>query len=119
MTVTDLHCRSSMSRRAPSPRLAVRRACLVCEWTDEVIEPADADPDCPWCHAPTVRLEVLANAVTEDGARLHAAALGRIGGRKGGHARAASLSAERRRDIAREAARARWNKKTGSKTHKH
>lgn len=108
-----------MSRRAQShaSRLAVRRACLVCEWTDEVIEAPDADPDCPWCHAPTVRLEVISDA-PEAGARSHAAALGRIGGRKGGHARAASLTAERRRDIAREAARARWQKKGGSKEHK-
>jgi hypothetical protein len=62
-----------------------------------------------------VRLEVLANTDADAGPRLHAAALGRIGGRKGGHARAASLTAERRRDIAREAARARWKKKNGPK----
>jgi hypothetical protein len=87
----------------------------VCEWSEEVIEAPDADPDCPWCHAPTVRLEVISDAVNEEGARSHAAALGRIGGRKGGYARAASLTAERRRDIAREAARARWQKKADAK----
>ena len=38
----------------------------------------------------------------------HAAALGRLGGLKGGQARAARLSARRRRAIARKAARARW-----------
>lgn len=38
---------------------------------------------------------------------------GRVGGLKGGKARAAKLSAERRSEIAREAARARW-KKTSS-----
>jgi hypothetical protein len=76
----------------------------------EVIEAADADPDCPWCHAPTRRVELLARE--ESGSpQAHAAALGRIGGRKGGHARAAALTAERRRDIARDAARARWGKK--------
>jgi len=32
------------------------------------------------------------------------------GGRRGGKARAAALSAERRREIARKAARARWRK---------
>jgi hypothetical protein len=37
-----------------------------------------------------------------------AVALGRLGGLKGGKARAKSLSAERRREIARKAARARW-----------
>lgn len=37
-----------------------------------------------------------------------AVALGRLGGKKGGQARAAALSAERRAEIAREAARKRW-----------
>lgn len=40
-----------------------------------------------------------------------AVALGRLGGKKGGPARAAKLSAEERRDIARKAARARWDRK--------
>jgi hypothetical protein len=40
-----------------------------------------------------------------------AVALGRMGGLKGGNARAASLTAERRADIARKAATARWSKK--------
>jgi hypothetical protein len=34
---------------------------------------------------------------------------GRVGGQKGGHARANSLSAEQRSEIARKAARARWD----------
>jgi len=37
--------------------------------------------------------------------------LGRLGGRKGGKARAEKLSPERRKEIARKAARARWDKK--------
>ena len=37
-----------------------------------------------------------------------AVALGRLGGRKGGKARAASLTPERRAEIARAASRARW-----------
>jgi len=37
-----------------------------------------------------------------------AVALGRLGGLKGGPARAKKLSAERRKEIARRAARARW-----------
>jgi len=41
----------------------------------------------------------------------HAAALGRLGGKKGGPARAISLSAERRSEIARKAAEARWHDK--------
>ena len=36
--------------------------------------------------------------------------LGRLGGLKGGKARAAKLTAERRREIARKAARARWSR---------
>ena len=37
-----------------------------------------------------------------------AVALGRLGGKKGGKARAEKLSPERRSEIARKAARARW-----------
>ncbi|MCA1561804.1 MAG: hypothetical protein LC804_16575 [Acidobacteria bacterium] len=43
-----------------------------------------------------------------------AAALGRLGAKKGGDARARALSAKRRKEIARKAARARWAK-TGKK----
>lgn len=38
----------------------------------------------------------------------HAVALGRLGGQKGGKARANILTPERRREIARKAAAARW-----------
>lgn len=44
----------------------------------------------------------------------HAAALGRLGGKKGGPARATKLSAERRREIARKAAEVRWHGKLES-----
>lgn len=47
--------------------------------------------------------------LTEDGKDLAAVLLGRRGGLKGGHARAASLSSERRSEIAAKAAKARWN----------
>lgn len=40
-----------------------------------------------------------------------AVALGRLGGLKGGKARAASLSEKRRKDIAKRAAAARWKGK--------
>lgn len=40
-----------------------------------------------------------------------AVALGRLGGLKGGKARAESLSAERMKEIARNAAKSRWEKK--------
>ena len=39
-----------------------------------------------------------------------AVALGRLGGLKGGKARAAKLSVEKRKEIARKAARARWQR---------
>jgi hypothetical protein len=41
----------------------------------------------------------------------HAVALGRLGGLRGGKARAAKLTAEQRREIARKAAEARWKKR--------
>jgi len=40
-----------------------------------------------------------------------AVALGRLGGLKGGEARAKVLSAKRRSEIAKKAAKARWHKK--------
>ncbi len=40
-----------------------------------------------------------------------AVALGRLGGLKGGKARAAALSKKKRSDIAKQAAKIRWNKK--------
>lgn len=46
----------------------------------------------------------------ESGKNPAAVALGRLGGLKGGRARANKLSAKRRKEIAKEAAEARWNK---------
>jgi hypothetical protein len=43
-----------------------------------------------------------------------AVALGKLGGAKGGAARAAALSAERRSEIARAAAQRRWKRYSGS-----
>jgi hypothetical protein len=45
-----------------------------------------------------------------EGKNPHAVALGRLGGRKGGKARASKLTAEQRKEIARKAAQARWAK---------
>jgi len=42
----------------------------------------------------------------------HAVALGRLGGQKGGKARAEKLTAEQRKEIAKKAAKARWSKKS-------
>jgi hypothetical protein len=46
----------------------------------------------------------------DEGKNPHAVALGRLGGQKGGKARAEKLSATKRKAIARKAARARWGK---------
>lgn len=58
---------------------------------------------------------VTGNPITEDISPIAdknpaAVALGRLGGRKGGKARALKLTAKQRSDIASKAARARWNK---------
>jgi hypothetical protein len=45
----------------------------------------------------------------------HAVALSKLGAKKGGKARAAALSAEERREIARKASLARWTKEKRKK----
>src|SRR5690349_4858748 len=85
---------------------AVRR-CLVCDWEETVTEPEDTDalgPACTRCHAPTERLTATNRRIVSVTRNPHAAALGRLGGLRGGPARAAVLTARRRRDIARAAA---------------
>lgn len=92
--------------------LRVRRRCLVCEHELEVEERSDAlpiGPPCSECRAPTERLGILERRTVSVDRNPNAAALGRLGGLKGGPARAAALSASRRKEIAREAARARWS----------
>ena len=46
----------------------------------------------------------------DDGKNPHAVALGRLGGKRGGRARAEKLTPEQRSEIARKAAKARWGK---------
>lgn len=50
----------------------------------------------------------------EDGKNPAAVALGRLGGLKGGLARAQKLTPEERQEIARKAAEARWKKDVGN-----
>jgi hypothetical protein len=57
-----------------------------------------------------------ATLLTPDGKNAAAVYLGRLGGKKGGHARAAKLTKEQRSEIAKKAARARWTKATQSKS---
>jgi hypothetical protein len=45
-----------------------------------------------------------------EGKNPHAVALGRLGGLKGGKARAKKLTPEQRKDIGQKAAKARWSK---------
>ena len=94
--------------------LLARRRCLVCDFGEESWEPEDTDeigPVCSRCHAPTERVEILDRRRSPAGANPHAAALGRLGGLKGGPARAAKLTPGRRRAIARAAAIARWSQR--------
>lgn len=93
--------------------LEVSRRCLVCDWEEAASEPEDTDvlgPPCSRCTAPTERLAILSRRSEPVVRNPHAAALGRLGGQRGGAARAAALSPRRRRDIARAAALARWRK---------
>jgi hypothetical protein len=48
----------------------------------------------------------------------NAVALGKLGGSKGGKIRAERLTAERRKEIARKAVKARWDKVRAAKTSK-
>lgn len=52
--------------------------------------------------------EAPPETTTDDGKNPAAVALGRLGGKKGGRARAKSLSRKRRIEIARKAAQKRW-----------
>jgi hypothetical protein len=54
----------------------------------------------------------LEDIATLDGKNPAAVALGRLGGKRGGAARAASLSAKRRKEIAKKAATTRWAART-------
>lgn len=56
---------------------------------------------------------IVKNVTQEDKIKNPAAvALGRLGGLKGGKARAESLSARKRHEIAKKAAKSRWSNKT-------
>lgn len=97
-------------------RLVVR-SCKVCEWQAEAIERPGEVVDCPWCHGPTELVRVVPPPdEARDEKNPHAAALGRLGGLRGGPARAAMLTPKQRRAIAFKAAKARWSKSKNSKS---
>jgi hypothetical protein len=56
--------------------------------------------------------DINSHAQGQDAAKQAAAILGRLGGLKGGHARAKKLGKKRRSEIAAKAAAARWSKKS-------
>jgi hypothetical protein len=60
------------------------------------------------CGAPMKRTSVLHSELEPRNS--NAVALGRLGGLKGGHARAKALTPQRRQEIARKAAEARWKR---------
>ena len=112
----DIPVRSSMDGKPAAVLLTVERRCLVCDFVERRTEPEHTDligPPCTRCHAPTERVGVVARRTVDHQPNPHAAALGRLGGLKGGPARAAALSAKRRREIAKAAARARWHGQKG------
>jgi hypothetical protein len=82
---------SKNSRQGHDPNLIAAR--VVREATGQAGEPAAVETSPPKKKNPA------------------AVELGRLGGKKGGKARARVLSAKERSDIARKAARARWRKK--------
>ena len=71
-----------------------------------------AEPIVDQATASTPQAESSPEATVADGKNPAAVALGRLGGMRGGPARAAKLSAKKRTEIARKAAQARWEKKT-------
>jgi len=79
--------RETPPRREDEAQAAVRVIAVIAERSE-----SDAEPE----------IEIT------DEMRAAAAAFGRIGGKKGGPARAASLSKKKRVEIARKAAAARW-----------
>lgn len=103
-----------MAKRADEPLepQVVDLKCQVCEWRAVTMARPGEVIDCPWCHGPTTIISVHVPVEHRRGTKNpHAAALGRLGGLKGGPARAAVLTAQQRRAIAVKAARARWKKK--------
>jgi hypothetical protein len=94
-----------------TPMRLVRRRCLVCDTEHDALEETFSDqigPACLSCGAPTERTAVLRDRLVSKNP--HAVALGRLGGLKGGPARAAALTPKRRREIGRHAILARWKR---------
>lgn len=65
---------------------------------------------CPRCKSNAKDRTVKGYIVAYQGKNIHAVELGRLGGLKGGPARAENLTKEELSEIARKAANARWSK---------
>jgi len=105
------------TRPVGTTRHLARRECEACGWQGEIVERKNTTLLCPQCYGAThlatandEPLHTSADVPAPPAKNPHAAALGRLGGLKGGRARAIRLSPARRREIARKAARARWRK---------
>lgn len=88
-----------MGLRVATFELRACRRCLVCEMEEAVWEPEETDeigPPCSRCHAPTERVASLERRRSRQGINVHAAALGRLGGLKGGPARQSHAAAAAR-----------------------
>jgi hypothetical protein len=84
--------------------------CSACGWSGRIAPGLDI-PECPQCHAVVVPKDAETAVSAQPTKNVHAAALGRLGGLKGGRARAERLTASERHEIASKAAKARWTKK--------
>src|SRR5437588_3605341 len=95
--------RSGSTSTGESTVQLVQRRCLVCEWEALQIESPGTEASCPWCHAPTdgtVILPRVPGVTWVPDKNPFAAALGRLGGLKGGRARARRLTPRQRSMIA-------------------
>lgn len=88
--------RSSKPKKAPSDANALAAFIVEQATSEEAINEPSTDK---------------AEPTPEEIAHAAAVALGRLGGLKGGAARAKSLTKKRRAEIAKKAARARWTKR--------
>jgi len=87
----QLACMTDKARRRKRPADFAQRAKMIVDIATGEIEDREPTPE-------------------EQGKDPAAVSLGRRGGLKGGKARAASMSAKRRAEIAKKAAEARWRK---------
>ena len=121
MKLISLHRSDVMDlfgRLVPRPVLSAEHCSCMMPWPDGIPLPfLPAGVNCvasiqrDGTHGDDQEGPITPPAITPPPAKNpHAAALGRLGGLKGGHARALRLSPAKRREIARKAARARWRK---------